>query len=137
MNRRELLHASLAGLLTQLLLPAADAAETYRETLIFQQELPAVSLEDWTVRVVALEFPAGGAPTPAHRHPGFVLGYVLDGAVWFQMQDRPKRRLSAGQVFYEPPGEIHVTTYSASDTQPAKAIALVFGAADQALTLPV
>jgi len=86
---------------------------------------------------VALEFPAGGLPTVAHRHPGFVLGYVLEGEVWFQMQDQPKQRLVAGQVFYEPPGEVHITTYSASEIQPAKASALVFGESGQPLTLSV
>ncbi|MGV2830878.1 cupin domain-containing protein [Myxosarcina sp. GI1(2024)] len=138
-NRRGLLRASLAGLVSQLLMPAAQAAKTlyYSESVIFDQELPPVSLANWTVRVVALEFPAGGPPAPAHRHPGFVLGYVLEGAVWFQMQDQPKRRLSAGQVFYEPPGAIHLTTCSASNTHPAKAIALVFGEREQDLSLPV
>lgn len=139
MNRRVLLQSSFAGLLSQIIMPAAQAAETlyYSESVIFQHDLPPVDLNNWTVRVVELEFPAGGPPSPAHRHPGFVLGYVLAGAIWFQMEGQPKTVLSAGQVFYEPPGEVHLTAYSASDTQSARAIALVFGEKGRELTLPV
>lgn len=76
LNRRDLLKAGLLSLLAPLPLPVAPVAATprYRESVIFNHDLPPISLDNWAVRVEALEFPAGGLPTVAHRHPGFVMG---------------------------------------------------------------
>jgi len=53
---------------------------------------------------VMLEAGQEGAP---HRHPGPVLGYVLEGAYEWAIDDQPARVLKAGETFYEPAGCLH------------------------------
>ena len=45
-------------------------------TPVHVQDLPDVRLDGWTATVVEVRYPPAGA-SQAHRHPGFVLGYVL------------------------------------------------------------
>jgi quercetin dioxygenase-like cupin family protein len=63
-----------------------------------------------------------GAP---HKHPGFVLGYVIEGEFRFQISGEPERILRAGDTFYEPPGVTHLLSESASATKPARVLAIV------------
>lgn len=139
MHRRLLLQASLAGLFSGLKMLQVQASEalSYTESVVYQQDLPAVHLEDWIVRAVELTFPPGGPPSTAHRHPGFVIGYVLEGQICFQIDGEPATILAAGQFFYEAPNKIHLAAHNASDTELARAIALVFGEQNSELTLPV
>ena len=53
---------------------------------------------------VTLEAGQAGAP---HRHPGPVLGYVLEGEYEWAIDDEPARVLNAGETFYEPAGCLH------------------------------
>ncbi|MBX9622455.1 MAG: cupin domain-containing protein [Gemmataceae bacterium] len=48
-----------------------------------------------------------GQASPAHRHPGPVLGYVLEGEYEWAVDDRPAKVLKAGDTFYEPAGCPH------------------------------
>ena len=48
----------------------------------------------------------GGASAP-HRHPGPVLGYVLEGEYEWAIDDQPAKILKAGETFYEPGGCLH------------------------------
>lgn len=90
-NRRGLLRASLAGLVSQLLMPAAQAAKTlyYSESVIFDQELPPVSLANWTVRVVALEFPAGDRLRLPIDIPASCLGMCWRARSGFKCKTNP------------------------------------------------
>jgi hypothetical protein len=47
---------------------------------VFKHDLPNVTLDDWEVTVSYVDY-APGRVGAAHRHPGFVLVYVLEGAV--------------------------------------------------------
>jgi quercetin dioxygenase-like cupin family protein len=42
-----------------------------------------------------------------HRHPGPVLGYVLEGEYEWAIDDQPARILKTGETFYEPAGCLH------------------------------
>ena len=53
---------------------------------------------------VTLEPGQAGAP---HRHPGPVLGYVLDGEYEWAIDDNEAKVLKAGETFYEPAGCLH------------------------------
>lgn len=53
---------------------------------------------------VTLEAGQAGAP---HRHPGPVLGYVLEGEYEWAIDDQPAKILKAGETFYEPAGCLH------------------------------
>ena len=63
-----------------------------------------------------------GAP---HRHPGFVLGYVIEGALRFQIAGQPERIVHSGETFWEPPGVVHQVAESASPDRPARFVAIV------------
>jgi quercetin dioxygenase-like cupin family protein len=60
-----------------------------------------------------------------HKHPGFVLGYVIEGEYRFQISGEPERILRAGDTFYEPPGVTHLISESASASKPARVLAIV------------
>ena len=94
---------------------------------------PPVNFAGWQVTVVALTFPPG-ADSPKHVHPGFVLGYVLDGNFRFHLDGERERVLSTGSLFYEAPGAIHLSSGSASATEPARVLALAFGEKGKATT---
>ena len=53
---------------------------------------------------VTLEPGQAGAP---HRHPGPVLGYVLEGEYEWAIDDNESKVLKAGETFYEPAGCLH------------------------------
>jgi quercetin dioxygenase-like cupin family protein len=53
---------------------------------------------------VTLEAGQAGAP---HRHPGPVLGYVLEGEYEWAIDDNEAKVLKAGETFYEPAGCLH------------------------------
>jgi quercetin dioxygenase-like cupin family protein len=59
---------------------------------------------------------APGDSTPAHHHPGVVVGYVLSGEYEFQLDGQPLQRLGAGDRFYEAPGSEHVVSRNPGET---------------------
>lgn len=67
---------------------------------------------------------AGAAARPAHRHSGFVLGYVIEGQLRFAINNEPERVVSAGGTFFEPIGALHSTNGAAAG-KPAKFVAFL------------
>ena len=59
---------------------------------VFKHDLPNLTMDGWEVTVSHVDYAPGrdGAP---HRHPGFVLAYVLEGAViakiWIKASRKP------------------------------------------------
>src|SRR5215475_11941443 len=47
---------------------------------VFKHNLPNVTTDDWEVTVNIVDYEPGRVGAP-HRHAGFVLAYVLEGAV--------------------------------------------------------
>jgi quercetin dioxygenase-like cupin family protein len=93
-----------------------------------QRDTPAVNLDGWQVTASEVSYPAGEM-SGRHRHPGFVIGYVLEGQYRFAVNDNPPATLAAGQMFFESfdqPGEVHAVSGNASASQPCKILALVF-----------
>ena len=58
------------------------------------------------VTVVEVTLEPGQAGKP-HRHPGPVIGYVLEGEYEWAIDDQPAKTLKAGDTFYEPTGCLH------------------------------
>ncbi|MFS8097840.1 cupin domain-containing protein [Lentzea alba] len=56
-----------------------------------------------TVHVV---MPPGSPGTPAHRHSGPAYGYVISGAIVFELEGEPERVVRAGETFWEPGGDV-------------------------------
>jgi quercetin dioxygenase-like cupin family protein len=59
-----------------------------------------------TATAVEVTYEAGQMGVP-HRHPGPVLGYVLEGEYEWAIDDQPARILKVGETFYEPAGCLH------------------------------
>ena len=64
-----------------------------------------------------------GGRSAEHRHPGFIVGYVLEGQIRFAINDETPRVL-----FYEPTGALHSTSENAQPGMPAKILAFMVAA---------
>jgi quercetin dioxygenase-like cupin family protein len=122
-----------SGRLAEAQTPAAPAA---RLPLVFKHDLPNLTMEDWEVTVNYVDY-APGRVSPAHHHAGFVLAYVLEGAVVTKISGQGEERTyTAGQMFYEQPGATHEVSKNASESQPAKLLAMIFARKGATLTTP-
>lgn len=74
--------------------------------------------------VLTVEYAPGGADAP-HRHNADALVYVLQGSVIEQVKGGKPDTLTAGQTFYEGPADIHIVGRNASQTEPAKLVAIL------------
>ena len=64
------------------------------------------------------------AVSRAHRHTGFVLGYVLEGQLRFAIDNEPERIVPTGGTFFEPIGALH-STNGATPGAPARFLAFL------------
>jgi quercetin dioxygenase-like cupin family protein len=117
-DRRTFLGIAAASLLPAVLdaqTPAAPAptGELARHSLNGPLEGFDVVLLERSIR------PGAGNP---HRHPGIVLGYVMDGQYRFAINNEPERVVPAGGTFFEPIGSEHTTSGSAHATTPARVL---------------
>ena len=104
---------------------------------VFKHDLPNVTMDDWEVTVSYVDY-APGRIGAAHRHPGFVLAYVLEGSVIAKISGQGEEKTyTAGQMFYEQPGATHEVSKNASQTQPARLLAMIFAKKGSTLTTPV
>jgi quercetin dioxygenase-like cupin family protein len=103
---------------------------------VFKQDLPNVSLDGWEVTVSWVDYPPGRVGA-VHHHAGFVLAYVLEGAVITKISGQgEEKRYETGQMFYEQPGATHEVSKNASQTQPARLLAMIFAKRGATLTTP-
>ena len=103
---------------------------------VFKHDLPNVTMDDWEVTVSYVDYAPGRVGAP-HRHPGFVLAYVLEGAVIARISGQGEEKTyTAGQMFYEQPGATHEVSKNASQTQPARLLAMIFAKKGSTLTTP-
>ena len=103
---------------------------------VFTHDLPNVTMDGWEVTVSYVDY-APGRVGAAHRHPGFVLAYVLEGAVVARISGQGEEKTyTAGQMFYEQPGATHEVSKNASQTQSAKLLAMIFAKKGSILTTP-
>ena len=94
---------------------------------VFKRDLPNVSLEGWEITVSHVDYPPGRVGQP-HQHPGFLFAYVLEGSVVAQVigegVSNEVRTYRTGEMFYEPIGATHQISRNASETQPARLLAI-------------
>ena len=74
--------------------------------------------------LVEVSYPPGGR-SAEHRHPGFIVGYVLEGQIRFAINHESPRVLQTGEMFYEPTGALHSTSENAQHGMPAKILAFM------------
>lgn len=77
--------------------------------------------------LVEVSYPPGGR-SAEHRHPGFIVGYVLEGQIRFAINHETPRVLGTGEMFYEPTGALHSTSENAQPGMPAKILAFMVAA---------
>jgi len=92
-------------------------------TVVFQHELPNVPGK--SVKGVLVEYGPGGFSV-AHMHPksAFIYATVIEGAIRSQVNDGPVTIYKAGQNWFEQPGDRHRVSANASETEPAKLLAV-------------
>lgn len=131
-HRRQFLRAGLASL-APVVLDRSEAPAVSGIKTIYERDLPPVNLDGWQVTMLELTFPPG-TTSPKHAHPGFILGYILEGEYRFQLEGEQEKVLSTGDVFYEAPGSIHLPSGSASPTRPARILAFAFAEKGKEIT---
>ena len=143
-DRREFLIASLMAMapaLSQQLSAEGGGLRVERAPSakpLAQRDTPAVNLDGWQVTASEVSYPPGEM-SGRHRHPGFVIGYVLEGQYRFAVNDNAPATLNAGQMFFESfdkAGEIHAVSGNASTTQSCKILAIVFTKKGDPTTIP-
>jgi quercetin dioxygenase-like cupin family protein len=155
MSRREAVAAFT--LFAEMLAPALNAAEESTATAVeeaarsladaqapaapprppvFKGDLPNVTLDGWEVTVSHVDYEPGRVGA-VHHHAGFVLAYVLEGTVIAKISGQGEEKVyKTGQMFYEHPGATHEVSKNASQTQPAKLLAMIFAKKGSTLTTP-
>ena len=104
---------------------------------VFKRDLPNLTMDGWEVTVSHVDYPPGRVGTP-HRHAGFVLAYVLEGSVVAKISGQGEEKTyNVGQMFYEQPGATHEVSRNASQTVPAKLLAMIFAKKGATLTTQV
>ena len=88
------------------------------------------------VVMITVEFPPGGAD-PVHRHNAHGFIYVLEGSVVMQVKGGKEVVLTPGQSFYEGPDDVHVVGRNASNTRPAKLLAVLVKGKGAPILVPV
>ena len=102
---------------------------------VFKHDLPNITMEGWEVTVSYVDYPPGRVGQ-AHHHAGFVLAYVLEGAIVTKVSGQEERTYRTGEMFFEPPGSTHEVSNNASAAEPAKLLAMIFAKKGVQLTMP-
>ena len=133
-TRRDTLVAALA-LVTQTVSNAQTQTAQANSGSVLVHDLPHLTRDDWQVTVSEVPYPPGRVGQ-VHHHAGFVLAYVLEGAVVTKISGQDERIYKAGEMFYEAPGATHEVSKNASPTIPAKLLAFIFAKKGATLTSP-
>jgi quercetin dioxygenase-like cupin family protein len=102
---------------------------------VFQHDLPNIDLSDWSVTAVEVAY-GPGEGSPAHRHPGITIAYVLEGSIRSKVGDEPEQTYTVGQMFMETPEQLHAVSRNASSSEPAKLLAILLAKKGPPLTSP-
>ena len=103
----------------------ADEPKSKNEkvTLVYQHELPNVPGK--SIKAVVVEYgPGGYSPGHTHAKSAFIYATVLEGAIRSKVNDGAETVYEAGQSFSELPGDRHSVSANASETEPAKLLAV-------------
>jgi quercetin dioxygenase-like cupin family protein len=114
----------------------APMSKNAKVTLVYQHELPNVPGKSIKGVLVAYG-PGGYSPCHTHAKSAFIYATVLEGAIRSQVNDGPVTIYEAGQSFSELPGQVHKVSANASETKPAKLLAVfVVDTNETELTVP-
>lgn len=105
-------------------------------TLVYQHALPGIPGK--SVKGVLVEYgPGGYSPSHTHAKSAFIYATVIEGEVRSKVNDGPEKTYRAGENWTELPGDHHGVSANASETKPAKILAVfVVDDQDTVLTIP-
>ncbi|MGY2440972.1 cupin domain-containing protein [Pseudomonas sp. SDO52101_S400] len=132
---RFLLNAVFAA----LSISAASAAEppAGKVSVVFDRPIP--NIPGKSMRGVVVEY-GPGAASPSHTHPktAFIYATVLEGSFRIKVKGEPEKIYHVGENFVEEPGSVHLVSANASDTEPARLLAVfVLDTDETALVTPL
>lgn len=121
MVTRFLLAAAFAAL--SITAASADNPPKGKVTVVFDHPLPNVPGK--SMKGVLVEYAPGGS-SPSHTHPksAFIYATVLEGSIRSSVNGAPEKVYNVGENFYEEPGSLHEVSANASDTKPARLLAV-------------
>ena len=134
MFTRYLLAAAFAAL---SITASADDKPAGKVTVVFDRPIP--NIPGKSMRGVVVEY-GPGAASPAHTHPktAFIYATVLEGSFRIKIKDKPEKIYNVGENFVEEPGSVHEVSANASDTQPARLLAVfVLDSDEKVLVTPI
>lgn len=132
-DRRDVMGA-LAALVAGLQGAEAQPAPA-RKGPIFTGDLPEVNLKGWAATAVEVAY-APGQGSGAHRHPGITIAYVLEGEIASKVGDGAEKVYKVGEMFMETPNQLHGVSRNASQTKPARLLAILLAEKGKQLTTP-
>lgn len=92
-------------------------------TTVFDRQLPHVPGK--SLRGVLVEYePGAGSPAHTHAKSAFIYATVLEGSVRSSVNGAPEKVYKTGENWVEEPGAFHGVSANASDTQPARILAV-------------
>jgi quercetin dioxygenase-like cupin family protein len=105
-------------------------------TLVYQHALPGIPGK--SVKGALVEYgPGGYSPSHTHAKSAFIYATVIEGEVRSKVNDGPEKTYRAGENWTELPGDHHGVSANASETKPAKILAVfVVDDQDTVLTIP-
>jgi quercetin dioxygenase-like cupin family protein len=112
----------LIALVVLCLITGTAVAQEPKVTPLMSKDLPESPGKE--ALMITVEHAPGGL-SASHRHNAHAFVYVLEGSVVMQLKGGQEVTLTAGQSFYEGPGDVHVVDRNASTTQPAKFLVLL------------
>ena len=109
-----------------------------RETVTVGANVPIPNLPGKRLVTHIVDYPPGAISVP-HRHArsAFIYAHVLSGEIRSQVNSEPVRVYRSGETWFESPGSHHRVSANASDTQPARLLAVIIvDAADEPIVIP-
>ena len=134
-DRRTFLGLAAASLLPLGLDAQAPAAAPRPPRELARHPLTG-PFEGHEVVLVELNIPPGNGTGTHHRHPGAVLGYVVEGQMRFAINNEAEKVLPVGGTFFEPAGAVHTTTGSARTDGPTRVVVFMLVPKGSPLTMP-
>jgi quercetin dioxygenase-like cupin family protein len=115
---------------------STDAPQRETVTVVADVAIPNLPGKRLVSRVIDYP-PATGTASHRHARSAFIYAYVLSGEVRSQVDNEPARVYQAGETWFENPGAHHRVSQNASDTKPARLLAvIVVDETDKPLTIP-
>jgi quercetin dioxygenase-like cupin family protein len=113
-----------------------SADKNAKATVVYDHALPNVPGK--SIKGVLVEYgPGGSSSAHTHAKSAFIYATVLEGAIRSAVNDGPVVTYHAGESFSEMPGDRHAVSENASQTAPAKLLAVfVVDTDERELTTP-